>query len=170
MVSCHSLTRASTENQSRIRSAKPEWDKLQARFIKSFNMEKEEEDSITTPTRIASSLSFPAFGYSKVTKEGDKIYSFGSDITGSPDIFVCRQRYLRSYVFTREEENNKSNNDNTKGGLEKIKRWFEVKKKGKGKAKGKPEITNPCSCSDTCLKFLLRYIPKADVQTEGPVA
>ncbi|KAF9678386.1 hypothetical protein SADUNF_Sadunf07G0029600 [Salix dunnii] len=153
MMSSHALTSASAEkSSSRILSAKPEWDKLQARFLQSLRIEKEREGISAKPTdHIASSLSFQHLGYQKVTEEGGKIFSFGSDLTGSPDNYVCRQRYLRSYVFTRDEEGSKSV-------VEKFKRLFKHKKKGKsGNA-------NSCSFSDTCLKFLC-CIVKADGQT-----
>ncbi|KAL9341009.1 hypothetical protein Peur_067228 [Populus x canadensis] len=158
MMSSHALTTASAGNSSRILSAKPEWDKLQARFMQSLSIEKERERSTAIPTHIASSLSFHPFGYHKVTEVGGEIFSFGSDIAGSPDNYVCRQRYLRSYVFKREEESNKSV-------VQKVKRFFKDKKKGEGKARGKSGNTNSCSFYDTCLKFLLCSIVKVDVQT-----
>ncbi|KAJ6419999.1 hypothetical protein OIU84_030010 [Salix udensis] len=105
--------------------------------------------ALTSAEKSSSRISH--FGYQKVTEEDGKIFSFGSDSTGSPDNYVCRQRYLRSYVFTREEEGSKSV-------VGKFKRLFRQKKKGKsGNA-------NSCSFSDTCLKFL-GCIVKADVQT-----
>ncbi|KAB5547705.1 hypothetical protein DKX38_011111 [Salix brachista] len=150
MMSSHALTSAE-KSSSRILSAKPEWDKSQARFLQSFSVAKGDGISAKPTDHIASSLSFQHFGYQKVTEEGGKIYPFGSDSTGSPDNYVCRQRYLRSYVFTREEEGSKSV-------VEKFKRLFKQKKAGKsGNA-------NSCSFSDTCLKFLC-CIVKADVQT-----
>ncbi|KAJ6378700.1 hypothetical protein OIU78_028845 [Salix suchowensis] len=151
MMSSHALTSAE-KSSSRILSAKPEWDKSQARFVQRFSVAKEGDGISAKPTdHIASSLSFQNFGYQKVTEEGGKIFSFGSDSTGSPDNYVCRQRYLRSYVFTREEEGSKSV-------VGKFKRLFKHKKKGKsGNA-------NSFSFSDTCLKFL-RCIVKADAQT-----
>ncbi|KAL3583409.1 hypothetical protein D5086_014470 [Populus alba] len=114
--------------------------------FKSLSIEKERERRTAIPTHIASSLSFHPFGYHKLTEVGGEIFSFGSDIAGSPDNYVCRQRYLRSYVFTREEESNKSF-------VQKVKRLFKGKKKGREKQKKASQgNTNSCSFYDTAMQ------------------
>lgn len=159
-MSCSSLSCVKAENTVRILSAKPEWHKAQARFMRSLCMENEGKKS----------SSASPFGYYRVSMEGDhKIFSFGSDITaaGSPDIFVFRQRYLRSYQLTREEDNSKTISD-------RMKRWLEEKKKKKkkreavtGKSKSNKLKSTSRSCTETCFKFLFCFVAKVDVHHQA---
>lgn len=156
VISCNSIGCVSAaENTTRIRSAKPDWNKAQARFMQNLSMEKERGNTSTfDPSPFAS-----PFGYNMPMK-GDTRCPFGSgNINRSPDNYACRQIYLRSYTFSKDEENNKSTI------VEKTKRWFNKKKKGKSKAKGKYSF-----CVETFLKFLLCCITEVDVQAQRPAA
>ncbi|CAI0429381.1 unnamed protein product [Linum tenue] len=158
-MSCNSKVCVDVENQfPQRRSVKPEWHKAHARFIINLCMEKERA----------------ANGNNSAEAEEGSIY--GSWFTGgsknntsSPDAYVWRQRYLRSYTFTREEES--SNERKKKKGvhgvvLKKVKRWtnqmFEgsstttTTKEGKKKKKSSSTV-------DGCLKFLLSFVAQVDV-------
>ncbi|KDP31823.1 hypothetical protein JCGZ_12284 [Jatropha curcas] len=141
-MSCSSLGCVKAENPVKILSAKPEWHKSQATFIRNLCMEKEKE-------RRVNNISSTDHNY-KIR------FCFGSDIcaNGSPDNFVFRQRYLRSYQLTRDDQLKK------KTVKEKMKRWF-VEKKGKSKLL---RSYNSGSCAETCLKFLLCFVAKVDVK------
>ncbi|KAJ9170805.1 hypothetical protein P3X46_018881 [Hevea brasiliensis] len=152
-MSCSSLSCVKAENPVRILSAKPEWHKAQARFMRSLCMEKEGKK------RATCAYSASPFGYYRMSMEGDhKVFSFGSDITdtGSPDSYVFRQRYLRSYQLTREEENSKTKDK-------------KKKKRGEstGKSKSNKLATTSRSCVETCFKFLFCFVAKVDVHHQA---
>ncbi|CAN0864402.1 hypothetical protein LINGRAHAP2_LOCUS8946 [Linum grandiflorum] len=80
---------------TRRRSAKPEWHNSQAKFIINLcNIEKQRQQL------AASNVIFSSSHFVYEEKKG-----FGSrNDTSSPDSYVWRQRFLRSYTFTREED------------------------------------------------------------------
>lgn len=137
-MSYSSLSCAREGNPVRILSAKPEWHITQARFLRSLCIEKQGKKKRTCSIY---SPSPSTFGYHRRSNEGDEC--FGSD---RPDSFLLRQRYLRSYKLTREEGTGKCVSD-------KIKKWFEQKKKKtKGKSNKYP------SGFGTCFNFQFCFV------------
>ncbi|CAI0429383.1 unnamed protein product [Linum tenue] len=117
-MSCNSKFCVDDKNEfSQRRSIKPDWHKAHARFIINLCMEKE-RGANNGNNNTAGSFS----------SSYESLFSCGwKNNTSSPDVYVWRQRYLRSYNFTREEE---SSDERKKKGLRgvvlgKVKRWYE---------------------------------------------
>ena len=117
------------DGPARILSAKPEWhSKELSRFQRNLTIEKERSEH-------ASSLGYNNNNNGTVpTKEG----VVSSEHNRSPDAYLLRQRYLRSYTFTREDDetnidDSKMSEENTictmiKVVFKKSKKWFDMKK------------------------------------------
>ncbi|CAL1380409.1 unnamed protein product [Linum trigynum] len=168
-MSCNSKVCVDVENQfPQRRSVKPEWHKAHARFIINLCMEKERAANCNNS--VASS--FSSSSYSSLRAEAEEGSIYGSWFTGgsknntsSPDAYVWRQRYLRSYTFTREEE---SSNERKKKGvhgvvLKRVKRWTNQMFEGSTTATEGKKKKKSSSTVDGCLKFLLSFVAQVDV-------
>lgn len=125
---CASSGCVDVQDPIRIRKLK-EWAESDALFLQKLSMAKEEEDK---RDKFPPSLGFTAGSVSDSSRQS------------LDERFACRQRYLRSYRFGRDPEENPEEKVNFIG---KTKRqWIKLKKLNE-KNKGKVE----CSCN-----FLLK--------------
>ncbi|CAL1380411.1 unnamed protein product [Linum trigynum] len=140
------------------RSIKPDWHKAHARFIINLCMEKERgaNNGNNNTAGIFSSSSY------------ESLFSGGwKNNTSSPDVYVWRQRYLRSYNFTREEE---SSDERKKKGLHgvvlgKVQRWTNQMFECSSSTTKEEEKKKKSSCTvDGGIKFLLSFAATVDVR------
>ncbi|CAN1814845.1 hypothetical protein LINPERHAP1_LOCUS27245 [Linum perenne] len=103
------------------RSAKPDWQKSEAKFLMNLIAKEQEASNCTDVTNDAMIF---------CEEDGE----FGSrNETSSPDTYVWRQMYLRSYTFTREEDHEEEEKKMVvlelfRSVSKSVKRWMKMKK------------------------------------------
>ncbi|CAN1814844.1 hypothetical protein LINPERHAP1_LOCUS27244 [Linum perenne] len=158
MLSCNSkvcvdVAIAPEINQvTRRRYAKPEWHKSQAKFIINLCIEKQrrQQQQQATSSKGNNIVIFD--------EEGGFESRFGSrNATSSPDSYVWRQRFLRSYTFTRKEDSRKTKRKMVVGLLPNVLKRMWIKKVNVVNGIHK-EGKKICGCCvHGCLRFLLCF-------------